>query len=93
MAHPLLVWMPAKMRGSSSRAYKSLKISPELFLPGFSQWTLAPLPGTKAALMLSLCAPSRADPHTLILLRSFLKIGTFILLNINSALIPNPFPL
>eukprot|EP00983_Pelagomonas_calceolata_P010164 330608-Pelagomonas_calceolata.AAC.1 len=36
MAHPLLVWMPAKMRNSSSGAYKSLITSPELSLTGFS---------------------------------------------------------
>eukprot|EP00967_Tisochrysis_lutea_P134613 scaffold237939_cov20-Tisochrysis_lutea.AAC.1 len=41
---------------------------------------------------MSLCAPSQARPHTLILLRSFHKIGTFILLSLNSALIPAPYP-
>eukprot|EP00983_Pelagomonas_calceolata_P018844 592764-Pelagomonas_calceolata.AAC.1 len=39
---------------------------------------LAPLPGTKAALMLSLCALSPANPPTFILLRPLLKTGTFI---------------
>eukprot|EP00983_Pelagomonas_calceolata_P022187 697634-Pelagomonas_calceolata.AAC.1 len=38
---------------------------------------LTPLPGTKAALMLFLCALSQADPHKLILLRSLPKTGTF----------------
>eukprot|EP00983_Pelagomonas_calceolata_P048309 1141007-Pelagomonas_calceolata.AAC.4 len=90
MNHPLLVWMPAKMRDSSSRAYKSLKTSLELSLTGFSLMVLAPLPSTRSALMLSLCGPSQAYPQTLILLRSFLKTGTFILLNLNSALIPTP---
>eukprot|EP00983_Pelagomonas_calceolata_P051519 1142451-Pelagomonas_calceolata.AAC.1 len=56
MAHPSLVWMPAKMRDSSSRAYKSLKTSPKLSLAGFFLLVLDPLTGTKAALMLSLCA-------------------------------------
>eukprot|EP00983_Pelagomonas_calceolata_P016337 516379-Pelagomonas_calceolata.AAC.1 len=70
VAHPLLVWTPAKMRDSSGRAYESLKTSPKLSLTGFSLQILALLPDTKAALMLSLCAPSLADPHTLILLRS-----------------------
>eukprot|EP00983_Pelagomonas_calceolata_P015965 506274-Pelagomonas_calceolata.AAC.1 len=32
MAHPLLVWMPAVMRDSSNRAYKSLKTSLKLSL-------------------------------------------------------------
>eukprot|EP00983_Pelagomonas_calceolata_P046216 1140064-Pelagomonas_calceolata.AAC.1 len=44
-------------------------------LTGFSLITLTPLPGPKAALTLSLCAPSQADTHTLILPRSFLKTG------------------
>eukprot|EP00983_Pelagomonas_calceolata_P004928 161671-Pelagomonas_calceolata.AAC.1 len=59
MAHPLLVWMPAEMRDSSNRAYKSLKTYLELSLTGFSLPVLAPPPGTRAALMLSLCALSQ----------------------------------
>eukprot|EP00983_Pelagomonas_calceolata_P009392 303885-Pelagomonas_calceolata.AAC.1 len=61
MAHFLLVWMPAKMTNSSSRAYKYMKTSFELSLTGFSLLLLAPLPGTRASLMLSLCAPSQVD--------------------------------
>eukprot|EP00983_Pelagomonas_calceolata_P074313 1152508-Pelagomonas_calceolata.AAC.1 len=38
MTHPLLVWMPAKMRDPLSGAYKFLKTSPELSLTGFSYW-------------------------------------------------------
>eukprot|EP00983_Pelagomonas_calceolata_P042949 1138715-Pelagomonas_calceolata.AAC.1 len=95
MAHPLLEWMPAEMRGSWSRTLKSLKTYLKLSLLGpvigFSLTVLAPLPGTKGTLMLSLCTLSQADPHKLILLRSFLKTGTFILLNLNSAQIPTHF--
>eukprot|EP00983_Pelagomonas_calceolata_P030780 966526-Pelagomonas_calceolata.AAC.2 len=47
---------------------------------------LAPLPDTKAALMLSLCALSHAGLPTLILLRSLPRTGTFILLDFSSAL-------
>eukprot|EP00983_Pelagomonas_calceolata_P089132 1157280-Pelagomonas_calceolata.AAC.13 len=59
MARPLLVWMPAEMRDSSSRAYTSLKTSPKLSLTGFSLLVLAPLPGTEVALMLVHSIPGR----------------------------------
>eukprot|EP00983_Pelagomonas_calceolata_P074150 1152439-Pelagomonas_calceolata.AAC.1 len=38
MAHPLLVWMPAEMRDSSSRAYKSQENIPRA-VPDFSPLT------------------------------------------------------
>eukprot|EP00983_Pelagomonas_calceolata_P125700 1161229-Pelagomonas_calceolata.AAC.9 len=91
MAHPFLVWMPAEMRDSWNRTLKSLKTS-KLSLTGLSLMVLVPLPGTKTALMLSLCALSQADPHTLIVLRSFLKTGTFILLVFLFCPGTNPFP-
>eukprot|EP00983_Pelagomonas_calceolata_P000435 15040-Pelagomonas_calceolata.AAC.1 len=69
------------MRDSWIRAYKSLKLSHELFQPGFSLMVLAPLPVTKATLLLSLCALSQADKLTLIPLRSLLKTETSTLLN------------
>eukprot|EP00983_Pelagomonas_calceolata_P077444 1153861-Pelagomonas_calceolata.AAC.7 len=46
-AHPSLVWMPADMRDSSSRVWKSLKTCHELFQIGFSLMVLAP-PGRPA---------------------------------------------
>eukprot|EP00983_Pelagomonas_calceolata_P049588 1141580-Pelagomonas_calceolata.AAC.2 len=58
--------------------------------PHLSLMVLVPLPDTKATLMLSLCALSQANPHILILLRSSIKTGTFILFNLYSALIPFP---
>eukprot|EP00983_Pelagomonas_calceolata_P035909 1124303-Pelagomonas_calceolata.AAC.1 len=55
------------MRDSSSRAYKSLNTSFESSLTGFSLLVLAPLSGTRAALMLSFVRsipgrPSHIDP-------------------------------
>eukprot|EP00983_Pelagomonas_calceolata_P098563 1158365-Pelagomonas_calceolata.AAC.17 len=89
MAHPSMVWMPAKMKNSWNRALKSLKTYPELSLTGSSLMVMAPLPGTKAALMLSLCSIPGRPPHNN-QLKSLLKTGTSTLLSSNSALIPFP---
>jgi hypothetical protein len=90
MAHPSLAWMAAIMTDFWIKAYKSLKTPHELFQIGFSQMALPHLLGTKAALMLFLCAPSQADKPTLILPRSPRKIGTFTSSNLNSALTQIP---
>eukprot|EP00983_Pelagomonas_calceolata_P022834 718556-Pelagomonas_calceolata.AAC.2 len=84
--------MPAEMRDSWNRAYKFLERSSRLPLTGFYIMVLALLLGTKATLMLSLCALSQADLPTLTLTRSLLETGTITLLNFNSALAPTPFP-
>mmetsp|Transcript_2117 Transcript_2117/g.4804 ORF Transcript_2117/g.4804 Transcript_2117/m.4804 type:complete len:101 (+) Transcript_2117:2-304(+) len=67
------------------KAYKCLKTPLALFQTGFSQMALPHLYGIQAALMLFLCDTSQADKPTLILPRSYHKIETFTLLNLNSA--------
>eukprot|EP00983_Pelagomonas_calceolata_P037662 1136454-Pelagomonas_calceolata.AAC.1 len=69
-----------------------LKRSQELSLFGFSLLVLAPLPGTKVALMLSLCAPSQANPLTVILLRSLLKTGTSTVVELKFCSNTDPLP-
>eukprot|EP00983_Pelagomonas_calceolata_P012264 391892-Pelagomonas_calceolata.AAC.1 len=59
LAHYLLVWIPAVIGASWIRGYKSQKTSHKPFQTGYfliirTMMVLAPLPGTRAALMLSL---------------------------------------